>query len=100
MAIHLTNLPVASPGIAQEAAGRFQRVVTPENCISSLTKGNGLNLQTTICRQATTIYMLQLCEYNKNTRVFHTQIVAAKIYPAAFILYTAGYTSETDDGKA
>jgi hypothetical protein len=31
MAIHFEDLPVASPGIAQEAAGRLEKVVHPEN---------------------------------------------------------------------
>jgi hypothetical protein len=33
MAIHLEDLPVASPGIAQEAAGRLEKVITPRTTV-------------------------------------------------------------------
>jgi hypothetical protein len=36
MAIHLEDLPVASPVIAQEAAGRLEKVVHPKNAGAGL----------------------------------------------------------------
>jgi hypothetical protein len=42
MAIHFEDLFVASPVIAQEAAGRLEKVVYTENCGSYLTGRKGI----------------------------------------------------------
>jgi hypothetical protein len=36
MAIHFEDLPVASPVIAQEAAGRLEKVVRPKNASAGM----------------------------------------------------------------
>jgi hypothetical protein len=52
MAIHLEDLPIASPVIAQEVMDRLNRVLTPherQQFIDRKEKGNVLEGRTAIC---------------------------------------------------